>query len=98
MEIVVRRRLDVVEFEVRDDGCGLPREDEAGSPAWREGVGLRNTADRLRHLYGDAHRFSVRARVTGGTIVAMQIPFSIAARPPVTDAEQLPQRPVALGR
>jgi two-component system LytT family sensor kinase len=73
--VVARRRLDVLELEVRDDGCGLPREDDTGIPAWREGVGLRNTRDRLQHLYGNEHRFSVRSRVQGGAIVAIQIPF-----------------------
>ncbi|MEO8335516.1 MAG: histidine kinase [bacterium] len=75
VEVVARRRLDVLELEVRDDGLGLPREDASGGPAWREGVGLRNTRDRLQHLYGTAHRLSVRSRVTGGAIVAIQIPF-----------------------
>lgn len=79
VEIVARRRLDELELEVRDDGCGLPREDDSGIPAWREGVGLRNTRDRLQHLYGSAHRFSVRARATGGVIVAIQIPFASAS-------------------
>jgi signal transduction histidine kinase len=79
VEIVARRRLDLLELEVRDDGCGLPREDASGVPAWREGVGLRNTRDRLQHLYGSAHRFSVRSRVTGGAIVAIQIPFVAAS-------------------
>jgi sensor histidine kinase YesM len=76
---VARRRLDVLELEVRDDGCGLPREDASGVPAWREGVGLHNTRDRLQALYGSAHRFSVRSRVTGGAIVAIQIPFVAAS-------------------
>jgi signal transduction histidine kinase len=79
VEVVARRRLDLLELEVRDDGCGLPREDSTGIPAWREGVGLRNTVYRLQHLYGNEHRFSVRLRATGGTIVAIQIPFVSAA-------------------
>ncbi len=83
VEIVARRRLDLLEVEVRDDGCGLPREDATGQSVWREGVGLRNTGDRLRHRYGTDHRFSVRPRVTGGTIVAIQIPFVVAG--PVRD-------------
>jgi hypothetical protein len=32
-----------------------------------------------RHLYGDAHRFSMRPRVGGGTIVAIQIPYRESA-------------------
>jgi two-component system LytT family sensor kinase len=79
VEVVARRRLDLLELEVRDDGCGLPQEDASGVPAWREGVGLRNTRDRLQQLYGAAHRLSVRSRVTGGAIVAIQIPFIVAS-------------------
>jgi LytS/YehU family sensor histidine kinase len=75
VEIVARRRLDLLELEVRDDGLGLALGDDETSAREREGVGLRNTAARLQHLYGEAHRFSVRARVNGGTIVAMQIPY-----------------------
>jgi LytS/YehU family sensor histidine kinase len=91
VEIVARRRLDLLELEVRDDGCGLPREDAGGVPAWREGVGLRNTRDRLQHLYGSAHRFSVRSRVTGGAIVAIQIPF-VAVSGGTTSSEPGPLR------
>jgi two-component system LytT family sensor kinase len=79
VEIVARRRVDLLELEVRDDGCGLPCEDASGIPSWREGVGLRNTRDRLQHLYGNAHRLSVRSRVTGGAIVAIQIPFAASS-------------------
>ncbi|MEP6733060.1 MAG: histidine kinase [bacterium] len=79
VHIVVRRRVDVLELEVRDDGRGLSYGDEDTVRAEHHGVGLSNTADRLRHLYGDAQRFSVRSRVTGGTIVAIQIPVHFAS-------------------
>jgi two-component system LytT family sensor kinase len=75
VEIVARRRLDLLELEVRDDGLGVPRDVDMTTSRERGGVGLRNTADRLRHLYGDAHLFAVRSRVSGGTIVAIQLPF-----------------------
>jgi sensor histidine kinase YesM len=94
VEVFARRRLDLLELEVRDDGCGLPRDDGAGAPGWREGVGLQNTAARLEHLYGDAYRFSVRPRVTGGTIVAIQIPFSPAVTLHVARGGSLPTEPM----
>ncbi|MEP7001672.1 MAG: histidine kinase [bacterium] len=75
VEVVARRRLDLLELEVRDDGLGFAAGDDGATTQSREGVGLSNTSARLQHLYGDAHRFSVRARVSGGTIVAMQIPY-----------------------
>jgi sensor histidine kinase YesM len=90
VEVFARRRLDLLELEVRDDGCGLPRDDSSGAPGWREGVGLQNTSARLKHLYGDAYRFSVRPRVSGGTIVAIQIPFTPVATLHVARAGTLP--------
>ena len=99
IEVVARRRLDSLEIEVRDDGCGLrgggardgldadtvlaiadapPTGDPVGAggapPRPGSGVGLRNTRDRLRQLYGPAHRFAVRERAGGGVIVALTIP------------------------
>ena len=79
VEIVARRRLDCIDIEVRDDGCGLPRDQQDGTASWSEGIGLANTRARLQHLYGESHRFSIRARETGGTIVSMQIPYRPAA-------------------
>ena len=47
---------------VQDDGPGLP----AVAPAANgRGVGLRNTRDRLKVLYGDAHRIDVGRRRAG---------------------------------
>jgi LytS/YehU family sensor histidine kinase len=74
VDVVARRRVDILEIEVRDSGRGLPAE----APA-HEGVGLRNTRDRLRQLYGPAHHFALRPRVGGGAIAAVAIPFRPAA-------------------
>jgi two-component system sensor histidine kinase AlgZ len=41
----------------------------------RAGVGLRNTLDRLRHLYRSDHRFELRAE-PGGVIVSIALPWS----------------------
>jgi two-component system, LytTR family, sensor kinase len=78
VEVVARRHsgpgdavgADTVEIEVRDTGRGLP----GGAPP-SEGVGLRNTRDRLRQLYGDAHRFTVRDRPGGGTVATVSVPW-----------------------
>lgn len=58
-------RLTVV-----DDGPGLP------DPAHPNGngVGLSNTAERLRTLYGESGRLVLRNRVEGGLIAAVELP------------------------
>jgi len=40
----------------------------------REGVGLRNTLERLRHLYGDSHSLLLRGEL-GGVLAAIAIPW-----------------------
>lgn len=59
--------------EVCDNGPGLP-----GGPAeaLREGVGLRNTRDRLAQLYGDDFDFAVENREGGGVRVRVDVPLA----------------------
>jgi two-component system LytT family sensor kinase len=39
------------------------------------GIGLRNTAERLKTLYGDDHRFTLQWPETGGCQVLIELPF-----------------------
>jgi LytS/YehU family sensor histidine kinase len=72
---LVRRQLLL---EVRDDGIGLDaararRDAEATA---REGVGISNTAARLRQLYGTEYTFTLRGRDHGaGTIASLTLPL-----------------------
>jgi hypothetical protein len=43
--------------------------------AKRTGTGLRNTRERLAHLYGDAAHLEIMSRPTGGTTVRVMLPF-----------------------
>jgi two-component system, LytTR family, sensor kinase len=61
-------------LEIADNGPG-----PAGGGT---GVGLANTRARLSELYGDAHRFELRALEGGGTAVVIDMPFRTA--PPKT--------------
>jgi hypothetical protein len=45
---------------------------------YRAGVGLGNTMDRLRHLYGSAHGFELRSR-DGGVVAQVSVPWCAAA-------------------
>jgi two-component system LytT family sensor kinase len=57
-----------LELSVRDDGVGM-------SPTQREGVGLSNTRERLRTLYGEAAGLRIEAAPDVGTIVTVWIPM-----------------------
>ncbi|HYW13548.1 MAG TPA: histidine kinase [Longimicrobium sp.] len=70
-------------LEVRDNGPGL-RGDAPG-----RGVGLTNTADRLRALYGDAQSLEFADAPGGGLIVRMRMPFRAVPTPAVEDAWSL---------
>jgi LytS/YehU family sensor histidine kinase len=76
--VTARREGDSVDLEVRDSGDGL-----AG--AIREGTGVRNTRERLHHLYGAARqRFALSPAPGGGTIASVVIPFDADDEPPAT--------------
>ena len=51
----------------------------------REGTGVRNTRERLHHLYGDSRqRFALTPAAGGGTIASVMIPFDTDDGPPAT--------------
>jgi two-component system, LytTR family, sensor kinase len=68
VEVSARVAGDRLVLAVRDDGVGM---DAAGA----EGVGLSNTRERLRTLYGDAATVEMRSPPGGGTEVVLTIPF-----------------------
>jgi two-component system LytT family sensor kinase len=75
-----RLRLSVV-----DDGPGWPALDHGGVPPDNaprgNRVGLANTRDRLRVLYGAQQSFDVRNREEGGFVVTMTLPFETGGAP-----------------
>jgi two-component system LytT family sensor kinase len=72
IEIQAWREGDWLHLTVRDDGPGLP-------PGWKAdegfGVGLSNTRERLRRLYGDNHTFGISAPPPGGVQVDLKLPL-----------------------
>ena len=72
IRVTVERRGEMLHCEVADDGKGFP----AGH---REGVGLTSTRQRLAHLYGDRHTFSIRSAAGEGARVILEIPFQPGA-------------------
>jgi len=69
VSITAARRDDSLVLTVADDGAGLVN----GVVA--DGVGLRNTRDRLQHLYGDAARLVLRAGDARGVVSEVTLPM-----------------------
>jgi hypothetical protein len=64
IEVRIERVNDTLHLDVHDDGPGAP----PGSDIFARGIGLSATRDRLRLLYGDAHRFEAGNRGPGFSV------------------------------
>ncbi len=69
LRIAARRDDGHLVLEVADDGVGY---DPARAGV---GVGLANTRERLRQLYGDRQRFDILRGAAGGTVARVEIPL-----------------------
>lgn len=63
---------DKLKLIIEDNGPGISGEIHL---AYKNGVGLSNTAERLQKLYGENHLFQVQNRGEGGLKVAIELPF-----------------------
>jgi len=70
IDISARVVEDHLELSVRDDGVGI------GS-RYAEGVGLSNTRERLRTLYGEDAALTIKATSEGGTEAVLSVPFRV---------------------
>jgi signal transduction histidine kinase len=70
IDVYARRLDDRLYLEVSDDGLGMPDGDAA-----KEGVGLINTRERLKHLYGESHAFGLSSLPGRGVTARIVIPF-----------------------
>lgn len=79
---------DTLQLQVQDDGPGLAAiQNPNGS--FGKGLGLANTRERLRQLYGSNHRFELCSEPGHGLLVTMGIPFSLRSGPAVDRAGEL---------
>jgi two-component sensor histidine kinase len=72
IDIEATRSNGDLKISVVDDGLGVPFGDVENMA---DGVGLSNTKRRLRHLYGEGHRFELGVRGKSGLRVDLTIPF-----------------------
>jgi len=79
---------EVLHLAVRDDGPGLAANWDLEKGA---GVGLSNTRERLRRLYGDAQSFRIQSPVGAGVQVDLRFPLRRAE--PATRPAAAPARP-----
>ena len=70
IETSIRRDGGMLRMRVHDSGANLPK-----SPTGGNGIGLRNTRDRLIHFYDNRFEMIAAATESGGFEVAIAIPY-----------------------
>jgi two-component system, LytTR family, sensor kinase len=68
VQLASRRRGATLLLEIRDNGPGMP-----SNPP--EGLGLRNTHERLRQTYGSSYSLEVRNQGERGVVVSCEFPY-----------------------
>ena len=74
IEIRSTRRGGRLLIHIDDNGKGI---EEGAETANGNGIGLANTQERLRQMYGENHRFLLRNGENGGALVLLDIPFRL---------------------
>jgi two-component system, LytTR family, sensor kinase len=74
VRVCARRVNGDLMLEVRDQGPGLRNGDV------RPGIGLTNTAERLKRLYGGSDCMEIRNGSTRGVVVTLKVPFHVDSR------------------
>lgn len=70
VKATARREGNLLRLEVRDTGSPMPAHSKPGN-----GIGLRNTRDRLAYFYREAYDLVARPLDAGGFEVAITIPY-----------------------
>ena len=77
IEVEAVRSGDSLDIRLRDDGPGCSNN---GERVDGHGVGLANTRERLRVLYGAGQHFSIGNRLPRGAEVHIRLPFEVPAK------------------
>ncbi len=66
-------------FTIGDDGPGLNGNNNGNKPSGKSsGVGLKNTRERLKQLYGESQAFTLAPNDPHGLVITINIPFEAA--------------------
>ena len=68
---------DLLCFEVKDDGIGIPSEKLATlltSPTGSSGIGLKNVHERIQLTYGQQSGLTIHSQEDTGTTVTIRLP------------------------
>lgn len=84
IQIHSKRNGSQLQVSIRNSGALRARVAPIDQPA--HGIGLRNTAERLKTLYANAHTFALRWPEAGGCEVTVELPFRKAALAPGSSA------------
>jgi signal transduction histidine kinase len=76
LTVAARRVEGRLRLAVHDTGPGPPE-----SEAAEGGIGLRNTAARLREMYGDDQRLALETAAEGGALATVELPYHVAGGP-----------------
>jgi sensor histidine kinase YesM len=87
IEVSARQNGTWLELAVRDNGPGIHLGPE-GLPV--RGIGLRNTRERLRELYGPGAVLTLTNHPDGGAIVRLRLPLDGAHPSTVPSVEGVP--------
>lgn len=71
IEIGAHREGGMLQIQVRDNGLGITGTRRAS----KDGIGLANTQERLRRMYGTRHHYSIHNTPGSGLLIRISIPF-----------------------
>jgi two-component system, LytTR family, sensor kinase len=78
IRVSCRRTADRLELRVDDEGTDAAEDASGAAPG--TGIGLRNTEQRLRYLYGSGYVLRQERNVAGGMSVRIEIPIAAGLR------------------
>jgi len=84
IEIFIKRKEDLLEIKVIDDGIGMDSNlvaqvvGQSGAKEHYSGIGIHNVHERLQLLYGEAYGITMESSVQKGTCVQISLPVRTA--------------------